>query len=166
MKRIPSSVGIALFAVVAACASAQTVPPGWKVVKGGFTASPGENVPAAPDVCRIAVPADWTSFVMSNNVHEPHSMGFTATVTASKPGVSFAQQVRSAKALQKMSPVKGKTVVEDSAKRYWTEIKSGSSTEWNVIAPGNPNCNLDLSFSDAADAAAAKKIVMSLGPTK
>jgi hypothetical protein len=163
MKKFLSSAAVL---VVASCVWAQTVPSGWKVVKGGFTPFPGQNLSAAPDACRIAVPADWTSFIMSNNVHEPHSMGFTATVTASKPGISFAEQVRSAKSLQKMSPVKGKTVVEDSAKRFWTETKSGSATEWNVTAPGNPNCDLDLSFSDAADEATAKKIVMSLGPTK
>jgi hypothetical protein len=157
---------LAVVVLMAACAWAQAVPSGWKIVKGGFKPFPGENVPAAPNACRISVPADWVDFIEANNVHEPHSFGFSAEVTASKPGMSFGQQVRVAKDLQKSYPVKGKVVVEDSSKRFWTETKSAGRTEWDVIAPGSPNCNLQMGFDAPADEATAKKIVMSLGPSK
>jgi hypothetical protein len=164
MKKMGWFVGGLLFA---ACLWAQSIPPGWKIAKGGFTPFPGQDVAAAPDSCQIAVPPDWRpSKLVAGEMEAPGSQHLYAIVSANIPGKSFAELVTTAKDVDQSMHIQGKTVVEDSAKRYWTASKDGDSTRWIVIVPGSPVCHAEIEFRNAASEAAARKIALSLGAAK
>jgi hypothetical protein len=146
---------------------AQAVPPGWKIVTGGFRPFPGESAPKATGSCQIALPPDWTpSPLVAGEMDAPEPHHSSAIVSASRPGVTFAREVKAAKDNQKAMPVKGQLVIEDSSQRYWTQARYLGATHWDVTAPGNPVCNLKVEFRKAAAEATARKIVMSLKPAK
>lgn len=165
-------------ALFAACAGAQSIPVGWKVVKARYTNQiPDEWEKAAkaagpPGSCQIAVPDDWKAspFVIGE-VEAPSSSylhPFDVRVQADVPGPTFAQQVQVIKGNDKSFHVTGQAVIEDSASRYWTtQNPAAGTTEWDVTVPGRPNCQATLHFPEsAASQATAKKIMATLSPAK
>lgn len=164
----------------ATCAGAQSVPPGWKTLQVRYT----NQIPDAwekaakaagpPGSCEIAVPPDWKSSPLANGgvaatvPSSSFSHPFEAEVQADVPGPTFPQQVQIIKNNDKSLHIAGKTVLEDSPKRYWTAQNPVSgSTEWDVTVPGHPNCEVIVRFPKAgSNEATARSIVMSLRPVK
>lgn len=165
-------------ALFATCMGAQSVPPEWKIVQARYTNQipdiweKAAKAAGPPGSCQIAVPPDWKASPLASGgmaASSPHSSylhPFEAEVKADVPGPTFAQQVQVIKKNEKSFSVAGKTVVEDSANRYWTAQKPASgTTEWEVTVPGHPNCEVDVRFPEANNAT-AKNIVTSLKPAK
>lgn len=167
-------------ALFAACVAAQSVPAGWKVVQARYTRGipdiweKAAKAAGTPGSCQISVPPDWKPEQQADGGMTANAPGstfmhpFSAEVQAYVPGPTFAQQVEIIKKNDKDFHGSGQTVVDDSAKRYWTSQKpAAGTTEWHVNVPGRPNCEVIVQFPEsAANEALAKKIAATLTPAK
>ena len=146
-----TSISGALFGaamLIAASASPQTTPAGWKVIKD------------KKQLCQMAVPADWVADkIMTSQLTAPD--GKTNALLGAKPeGATYAQISGMAKDMFK--PAKS---FDATSTRTWFEEAQGANknkTSWYAVINTTPVCEVQVEFFDQAFEASAKKIVESL----
>ena len=150
MKALSIGVTLAL-AGAAANAGAAAPEAGW------------QRVAALKGHCEMYVPGDWKADeLIKSSVHSAdHSM---SAVVSSNQAFSATAELKPV--IQRMFPP-SKTF-EDSAHRLWYQYtNAGSGNNWYVAVPGaGGSCTMQVTYKSAAEEAVARKIALSLAPSK
>ena len=127
-------------------AAAQSVPPGWKIVKDSKGA------------CQMAVPPDWR--VSNDMAFHNNTPPDQAGVASSTLGISPINA-----STQKMLHVD--KMFENTNQRIFFSVGGGRSKDFriNVSRPGGA-CSATVTFSPPITEDTAKKIALSVGPAK
>lgn len=143
-----------LFLLFCAPSLAQTVPPGWKIVKD------------SKGTCQIAVPPEWTPLDPATGAAIFQDTTIAIAVVTGQPEQKFLPLTES---LQRLLGVRKEKLFENSVKRvFYQDRVSAKPEEPNALGASVPtttgSCSCRITFLPVVTEETAKKIALSLGP--
>jgi hypothetical protein len=150
MKALAIAAGVALVGVTANVPAAAPEA-GW------------QRVPALKGHCEMYVPSDWkVDELIKSSLHSADNSA-SAVISSS---AAFSNLADLKAGIERIYPP-SKTF-EDSAHRLWFQYtNAGAGNNWYVAVPApGGSCTMQVSYKNAATEAVAKKIALSLAPSK
>jgi hypothetical protein len=144
----------ALFLLFFPILAAQTVPPGWKVVRD------------SKSLCQVAVPPEWAPLAEEAGAAVFKDSTTAIAVVTSQPGQAFKPLPES---LQKVMDIPKDKLFENTAKRTFYQDRTSRNPEtanaYSASVPGKGGtCNCHVVFLPSVSEEIARKITLSLGP--
>lgn len=144
----------ALFLCWSAAAPAQTVPPGWKLIRD------------TKALCQIAVPPEWAPLSEGGGSAILHDPSTAIAVVTSQPGQAFKPMTP---AMLKLLGIPKEKIFENSNLRvFYQDRTSTGADDENAFTASAPatggTCSCRVVLLPSVGAEIAKKIVFSLGP--
>ena len=144
----------ALFVLLLPVASAQTIPPGWKLIRDPSGA------------CQLAVPPEWTPLSANGGSAVLHDPGTAIAVVTSQPGQAFKPL---SPTVVKLIEIPKEKMFENTAKRIFYEDKTSQHSEnpsaYTTSVPGGKGtCSCRVVFLPNVGEETSRKIALSLGP--
>jgi hypothetical protein len=122
-----------------------------------------QRVPALKGHCEMYVPGDWkTDEYIKSSLHSADNSA-SAVISSSQ---AFSSMAELKPGIERMFPP-SKTF-EDTAQRLWYQYtNAGAGTNWYIAVPGpGGSCTMQITYKSASSEAIAKKIALSLAPSK
>jgi hypothetical protein len=150
MKALTIGATLAL-ATAAASAPAAAPEAGW------------QRVAALKGHCEMYVPADWKADeYIKSSLHSADNSA-SAVISSSQ---AFSSMAELKPGIERMFPPT--KAFEDSAQRLWYQYtNAGTGTNWYVAVPApGGSCTMQITYKNASSEAVAKKIALSLAPSR
>jgi hypothetical protein len=143
-----------LLLLLAPSALAQTLPPGWKIVKD------------AKGVCQIGIPPEWDAWKDSSGAAVFKDPSIAIAVVTNQPGQIFKPLTDT---MLRMLNIPKDRLFENTAKRLFYQDRVSARPEephaYSASAPvDGGTCSCRIAFAPIIEKETAKKIVLSLGP--
>jgi hypothetical protein len=146
----------ALFLLLLPVLPAQTVPPGWKLVKD------------AKNLCQVAVPPEWTPLPETAGAAVLHDPTTAIAVVTAQPGQAFRPLTPS---LQKMMGISKEKMFENTPKRIFYQNKTSRNPDqpnaYSGSVPAKDGaCSCHIVWLPSVTEEVARKITLSLAPAQ